>query len=209
MSHVIDPRQTQRRAIWALSLLIGVSLALRTSQLQSGFILHSHAAHAGPAGSISLMCEISAGIAPDIKALSRDIARRFHLAQGAAVSITRAAFAAAQAHGIDPTLVLAVAAVESKFKSGAVNPATGAAGLMQIMPKWHRDQILGVGGEPSLMLIAPNLTVGATILAEYLDAEGGDVNDALGRYLGAAGADRYVKRVDVERAHLTRVLKAG
>ena len=120
-----------------------------------------------------------------------------------------ATIAAAQAHGIDPTLVLAVAAVESKFRSGAVNPATGAAGLMQIMPKWHRDQILGVGGEPSLMLIAPNLTVGATILAEYLDAEGGDVNDALGRYLGTAGADRYVKRVDVERAHLTRVLKAG
>jgi soluble lytic murein transglycosylase-like protein len=206
MSHVIDSRRTQRRAILALSLLIGVSLALRTSQLQSGFILHSHA---GPARSLGLMCKISAEITPDIKALSRDIARRFHLARGAAVSITRAAFTAAQARGIDPTLVLAVAAVESKFKPGAINPATGAAGLMQIMPKWHRDQILGVGGEPSLLLIAPNLAVGATILAEYLDAEDGDVNDALGHYLGTSGADRYVKRVNLEMAHFTRVMKAG
>jgi soluble lytic murein transglycosylase-like protein len=167
MSHVIDPRRTQRRAILALSLLIGVSLALRTSQLQSGFILHSYA---GPARSLGLMCKISADMAPDIKALSRDIARRFHLAQGAAVSITRAAFTAAQARGIDPTLVLAVAAVESKFKPGAVNPASGAKGLMQIMPRWHRDKILSVGGEPSLLLIAPNFDVGATILGEYLDA---------------------------------------
>jgi hypothetical protein len=35
------------------------------------------------------------------------------------------------------------------------------------------------------------------------------VNDALGHYLGTAGADRYVKRVNLEMAHLARVMKAG
>jgi len=65
-----------------------------------------------------------------------------------------------------------------------------------------------VGGEPSLLLIAPNINVGAAILAEYVDAEDGDVTGALGHYLGTAGADSYVKRVRLEMAHLARVLKA-
>jgi soluble lytic murein transglycosylase-like protein len=206
MSTVIDPTRAQRRLAWAFCVLIGVSMCLRTSELQTELTMPSHPQ---PARSVAQMCTITAAdLAPGIKALSRDIARRFHLAEGAAVGITRAAFTAAQARGIDPTLVLAIAAVESKFKPGAVNPATGAKGLMQIMPRWHHDKILDVGGEPSLMLIAPNIAVGAAIMAEYLDAEDGDIQDALGHYLGTAGAERYVRRVNVEMAHLTRVMKA-
>jgi hypothetical protein len=206
MSPVIDSTRTQRRLVWMLSLLIGASMCLRTSDLQSGLTM---VPHPEPVQSIGLMCQIpTMGLAPGMKALSRDIARRFHLAEGAAVGITRAAFTAAQARGIDPTLVLAIAAVESKFKPGAVNPTTGAMGLMQIMPRWHHDKILNVGGEPSLMLIAPNIAVGAAIMAEYLHAEDGDIEDALGHYLGTTGAERYVRRVNMEMAHLTRVMKA-
>jgi hypothetical protein len=206
MSPVIDPTRAQRRIAWALSALIGAAMCLRTTELQSEFISlpHPHSTR-----SIGATCRIPASdLAPGINALSRDIARRFHLAEAAAISITRAAFTAAQVRGIDPTLVLAIAAVESKFKPGAVNPTTGAKGLMQIMPRWHQDKILGIGGEPSLMLIAPNIAVGAAIMSEYLDAEDGNVQDALGHYLGTAGADRYVRRVSVEMAHLTRVMKA-
>ena len=49
---------------------------------------------------------------------------------------------------------------------------------------------------------------GAAIMAEYLDAEDGDIKDALGHYLGTTGAERYVRKVNLEMAHLTRVLKA-
>ena len=206
MSPVIDPTRAQRRLAWAFSLLIGVSMCLRTSELQSEFTMITLPE---PVLSIGPTCRNPAmDSAPGIRALSRDIARRFHLAEGAAVGITRAAFTAGQARGIDPTLVLAIAAVESKFKPGAVNPATGAKGLMQIMPRWHQDKIHGIGGESSLMLIAPNISVGAAIMAEYLDAEDGDIQDALGHYLGTTGAETYVRRVNVEMAHLTRVMKA-
>jgi len=199
--------RAQRKTFWLLTLLIGACLCLRTEELQSEWISIVRAGEPQPQES---SCTIpTAGIRPGVTALSRDIARRFHLVEGAAMSITRAAFMAAQARGIDPTLVLAIVAVESKFKPGAVNPATGAKGLMQIMPQWHRAKILDVGGESSLMLIAPNIDVGAAILSEYLDAGGGDIEDALGRYLGTAGGDRYVKRVHVEMAHLTRVMKDG
>jgi soluble lytic murein transglycosylase-like protein len=123
------------------------------------------------------------------------------------MSITSAAFRAARMQGIDPTLVLAVAAVESKFRPRAVNQSTGATGLMQVVPKWHPEKVDSVGGESSLLLVAPNIDVGAAILAEYVDAEDGNITDALGRYLGAAGADHYVSRVRREMAHLSRVLE--
>jgi len=206
MSPVIDPTRARRRLSLAFCGLIGASMCLRTSELQTELTMPPHPQSVR---SVAQMCTIPpSDLAPGIKALSRDIARRFHLAEGAAVGITRAAFTAAQARGIDPTLVLAIAAVESKFKPGAVNPATGAKGLMQIMPRWHHDKILDVGGEPSLMLIAPNIAVGAAIMAEYLDAEDGDIQDALGHYLGTTGAETYVRRVNVEMAHLARVMKA-
>ena len=206
MSHVIDKRSTQRLILRVLSVLMGLSLVLRSSDLQSEFISISRTL-SRPL--LAPTCRIPAtDITPEINVLSRDIGKRFHLPQSAAQSITSAAFSAAQVRGIDPTLVLAVAAVESKFKPRAVNPSTGAKGLMQVVAKWHQDKVLGVGGEPSLLLIAPNINVGADILAEYVDAEGGNVTGALGHYLGAAGADSYVKRVRLEMAHLARVLKA-
>src|SRR6202023_4095945 len=107
MSPVIDRTRAQRRLAWTLSALIGVSMCLRPSELQTEFPMCSQPE---PARSIGLTCRILAtDMAPGIKALSRDIARRFHLAEGAAVGITRAAFSAGQARAIDPTLVLAIA----------------------------------------------------------------------------------------------------
>ncbi len=196
-----------------MSLALGISLLLRPSQPQSESVSLANAlpsaVRASAAPLLAFTCPISGNdIAPEIRALSRDIARHFHVGENAAASITRAAYNAAQAHGIDPMLVLAVAAVESKFKPHAVNPETGAAGLMQVMPRWHQDKIMDVGGEPSLFLIAPNINVGAAILAEYIDAGNGDIENALGHYAGGVSADRYVKMVRLEMTHFAKVLQA-
>jgi soluble lytic murein transglycosylase-like protein len=210
MSHVSAGMSSCHRALWIVSVLLGACLLLRPSDLQPE--LSPLARNESPLALsplLALTCRIPQAVAPEIKALSRDIGRRFHLAQSAAMSITTAAFSAAQVRGIDPTLVLAVAAVESKFKPQAVNASTGAKGLMQVVPKWHQDKVRGVGGEPSLLLIAPNINVGAAILAEYVVAGEGNITDALGHYLGTAGADHYINSVRSEMAHLTKVLKAG
>jgi soluble lytic murein transglycosylase-like protein len=199
--------------LWFVSSLLGLCLVLRTSNLPQEFVARTssplpHAA-AATASLLGFTCPISGNdIAPEINALSHDIARHFHVAESAAASITRAAYTAAQARGLDPTLVLAVAAVESKFQPHAVNSVTGATGLMQVMPKWHQDKITDVGGDSSLFLIAPNINVGAAILAEYLDAGNGNLENALSHYSGSSGADRYVKLVRLEMAHLTRVLQS-
>ena len=67
---------------------------------------------------------------------------------------------AARRHGIEPSLVKAVAAVESRFKAGAVSPK-GATGLMQIMPATGRD----MGLQPADL---PKASVSAHGGAQYL-----------------------------------------
>lgn len=204
MSKVIDVEGKKRVTLWALSLAVGGCLLLRASELPLEPMSLSRPA---PPQAMVAPPALNKVIVSPVTALARDIARRFHLGRSAAVSITNAAFNAAQDRGIDPTLVLAVAAVESKFKPGAVNPATGATGLMQVVPKWHQDKVMDVGGESSLLLIAPNIEVGAAILAEYVDADAGNISSALGRYLGTAGANRYVNQVQREMEHLAKVLR--
>jgi soluble lytic murein transglycosylase-like protein len=205
MSKVIDTEGKKRVTLWALSLVVGICLLLRASELPLESLPLSQPL-SPPQVALAPPVVNKVSVSP-VTALARDIARRFHLGRSAAVSITNAAFNAAQDRGIDPTLVLAVAAVESKFKPGAVNPATGATGLMQVVPKWHQDKVMGVGGESSLLLIAPNIDVGAAILAEYVDADAGNITSALGRYLGTAGANRYVNQVQHEMEHLAKVLR--
>jgi soluble lytic murein transglycosylase-like protein len=204
MNEVSHTLHGAHRALRLICVAVGLALMLRTSGLSD--LALSPPPSTSAQESACPMPERA--FAAEISAVSRDIGRRFHLAQSAAVSITAAAFSAAQARGIDPTLVLAVAAVESKFRAHALNASTGAAGLMQVVPKWHQDKVVHVGGESSLLLVAPNIRVGAAIIAEYLSAENGNVTDALARYLGTAGADRYVNRVRLEMAHLTRVLES-
>jgi soluble lytic murein transglycosylase-like protein len=206
--------------------MLGLALLGHTATLSSGWVAapnataqtiaaqpsaaQSNAAQSNAAPGIRVgapaLCRIpTTALAPALEALSKDIARRFHLAESAALGITHAAFTAGRLRGIDPVLVLAVAAVESKFKSRAVNSVTGATGLMQVVPQWHQDKIVKLGGDPALLLIEPNIAVGTAILADYLKAEDGDLEHALGRYLGSADGGHYKKRVQVEMQHLANV----
>ncbi|GAC1306135.1 MAG: hypothetical protein NVSMB10_10600 [Steroidobacteraceae bacterium] len=194
------------RYVALLWLIAAGALFWPAGEPQSEFFSRAHPAGPRPQ---PLTCRIpNEPVALRIKALSNDIARRFHVAEATAMSITHAAFSAAGNRGIDPTLVLAVAAVESRFKSEAVNRVTGAKGLMQVVAQWHPVEVRGAGGEPSMLLIAPNIDVGAAILAQYLHAADGNVEHALDHYLGKAGAQHYLQGVRRERAHLSSILTA-
>ncbi len=202
MKPVVKVAFVKPRWSWLFSILVGVGLLAHPAGLLSDGVAPAPVMAAVAARSCPMPMQ---ALSPAIAALARDIARRFHLAQSAAMGITQAAFSAGQMHGVDPVLVLAVAAVESKFRSRIVNPSTGATGLMQVVPQWHQDKIVRVGGDPALLLIRPNITVGTVILAEYLNAEDGNLENALSRYLGSGGGVRYAERVHAELVHLTRV----
>ena len=90
-----------------------------------------------------------------------------------------------------PELVLAVIEVESNFDQYAISSA-GALGLMQVMPFWLKE--IGRDGD-NLFKPTTNLRMGCTILRYYMNIEKEDLLQALARYNGSKGSNRYGNKV--------------
>lgn len=86
--------------------------------------------------------------------------------------------------GLDPTLILAVTAVESGFNPNAVSKK-GAQGLMQVMTRVHADKYQFFGGLTAAFDPDVNMRVGSLILREYI-AKGGSLEAGLRMYVGAS-----------------------
>ncbi len=111
------------------------------------------------------------------------------------LEVVAAAFREGQRHGLDPTLILAVIAVESRFNPIAESEQ-GAVGLMQVVPRFHMDKIAAFG-VPSMLLPEANIAIGTLILKDAIRRGGSD----------AAGLQLYNGSWDDEtRAYANRVL---
>ena len=85
---------------------------------------------------------------------------------------------------IDPTLILAIMAIESSFNPFAQS-SVGAQGLMQVMTKVHTDKYENFGGHFAAFDPVTNLRVGVKVLQECI-ARAGSVEGGLRYYVGAA-----------------------
>jgi soluble lytic murein transglycosylase-like protein len=139
------------------------------------------------------------------RALAEFISKRWRIAETAATSFVSIAYRAGKRHSVDPVLILAVVAIESRYNPVAESVA-GAKGLMQIIPKYHLDKLLDHGGEDALLDPEVNIHVGAQILREYVRRLG-DQEAALQRYAGAFDepTSRYAAKVFEERMRLEPV----
>jgi transglycosylase-like protein with SLT domain len=100
--------------------------------------------------------------------------------------LERLAREAAERHGLDPDLVMAVVSVESAFQPRAVSPK-GARGLMQLMPPTARELGVQDAFDP-----AANLDGGSRHLSALMARYNGDLNKALAAYNAGQGAvDRH------------------
>ena len=89
-------------------------------------------------------------------------------------------------HGVDPRLIAAVAARESRFNPNAVSPV-GACGVMQLMPS--TAHFLGVN---NVFDARENVMAGARYLRTLLDTFHGDLDLTLAAYNAGPGAvQRY------------------
>lgn len=142
----------------------------------------------------------------DQRVLAEFIAKRFRVARDAVGGVVATAFRAGSEHRVDPLLVLAVVAVESRFNPVAESPL-GAMGLMQVLPKYHQDKLTEHGGDAALLDPVLNIEIGTHILREYL-RRAGDLESGLQMYVGAVDepSARYAGRVLSERARLTQQL---
>ncbi|KLR56768.1 lytic transglycosylase domain-containing protein [Diaphorobacter sp. J5-51] len=107
---------------------------------------------------------------------------------------------------LDPTLILAVMAVESSFNPFAQSPV-GAQGLMQVMTRVHTDKYEGFGGHLAAFDPVANLRVGVKVLQECI-ARAGSLEDGLRYYVGAANLPDdggYAAKVLAEHFRLRQV----
>jgi soluble lytic murein transglycosylase-like protein len=93
--------------------------------------------------------------------------------------------------GLDPSLVLSIILVESKFNPYAIS-TKGAIGFMQIMPFWINQ--FGHQKE-DLFDVNTNVRYGCIILKYYLELEHQNISRALARYNGSLGTDKYSAQV--------------
>ena len=144
---------------------------------------------------------------PAQQALVDHVSRRFLVAAAVTERMVAAAHRAADEVGLDPLLVLAVIAVESRFNPIAES-GMGAKGLMQIIPRFHLDKLNAAGGEDAVFHPESNILVGARILQEYVYRTGTLVA-GLQQYNGASRDANayYAQRVMAERERLEQVVR--
>jgi soluble lytic murein transglycosylase-like protein len=142
------------------------------------------------------------------RALSEFLAKRYKVSQAITFDLVTIAHAAGQQIGLDPLLIIAVIAVESRFNPIAES-VQGAKGLMQVIPKYHVDKFREYGGEKYAVFDPEtNILVGTQILKDYL-AQTGSLNSALQLYVGASSEedDPYIGKVMTEKQRLQQVLR--
>jgi hypothetical protein len=156
---------------------------------------------------------VSRATATDLKDLPRQqatlatwIARRYKVAPEPIAALVQEAWQIGQRAGLDPTLILAIMAVESSFNPFAQS-AVGAQGLMQVMTRVHNEKYDSFGGKHAAFDPISNLRVGVLVLKECI-VRAGSLHEGLRRYVGAALQEDdggYASRVLAEQAHMRNV----
>jgi hypothetical protein len=134
------------------------------------------------------------------------ISRRYKVAPEPVSRLVKEAWTVGAKTNVEPTLILAIMAIESSFNPFAQSPV-GAQGLMQVMTRVHDDKYEPFGGNHAAFDPVTNLRVGVRVLKECI-ARAGSVEGGLRFYVGAANlADDggYAWKVLAEQAHLRTV----
>lgn len=134
------------------------------------------------------------------------LSRRYRVAAAAVEPLVLTAQEAGARTGLDPVLLVAVMAIESGFNPIAESPM-GAQGLMQVIPRFHRDKIDAVPGD-DLLDPAVNIHVGALVLKECV-LRAGSLEAGLQQYAGAVSDSEglYAAKVLAEKQRIETALR--
>jgi hypothetical protein len=142
----------------------------------------------------------------EIDALAMLVAKRYRIANETTRDLVAAAYREGRRVELDPLLIVAIIAVESRFNPIAESDA-GAQGLMQVIPSHHKDR-MEAAGVGSLLDPHDNIRLGAQILKEYIRRGGTEVA-GLQIYNGstADATHAYAVKVLGERQRLQQAIQ--
>jgi soluble lytic murein transglycosylase-like protein len=143
------------------------------------------------------------------KAVTSHLTKKFGLSPEDTAHYVAQAIAVGKEVNLDPTLILAVMAIESSFNPRAESRA-GAQGLMQVRTHVHQEKFEPYGGPLAAFIPEANIRVGALILKACI-AKAGSLEAGLKRYLGApnaaSGINTYTGKVFYEREELRSIAR--
>ena len=196
--------------------IAGIVLALGVAWLMAGNVSSAGALSAAAPSVPSLavsnerqkpeLAEIS--LSPVMKKALSYVAQRYRVSATALTPVFEAAQAVGQERRIDPLLIVAIIAIESRFNPFAESPM-GAQGLMQVIPRFHMDKVPEDAGERPFLDPETNIRIGATVLAEAIRLRG-SLTGGLQFYAGSSDpAGGYANRVLAEKARLEQAAQRG
>jgi len=192
-----------------LAFLAAISIApLYTSGRATLGTADAPAAEPEPAlPASSVRARPAATASPESVVLTEYLSQRYRLDPDATRQLVNAACDAGQQEGLDPLLVLAVIAIESRFNPIAES-IIGAKGLMQVVPAMHADKIDALGGAQAMLDPMINIHVGARILSEYIVRQG-SLEAGLQFYNGASSdaTAAYARKVLAEQERLRQAVR--
>ena len=134
------------------------------------------------------------------------LSRKYNVAPEPISALVAEAYETGSRTKLDPTLILAIMAIESGFNPFAQSPV-GAQGLMQVMTKIHSDKYDGFGGRLAAVDPVSNLRVGVKVLQECI-SRAGSLEGGLKFYVGAGNMEDdggYTAKVLAEHYRLQAV----
>jgi hypothetical protein len=94
---------------------------------------------------------------------------------------------------LPPNLIIHIINRESGFRP-LITSRAGALGLMQVIPKWHKEKLEAMKiSEDEVYYINNNIKLGCWIFREYFD-QTGDIEKTLKKYVGG-NHETYIKNI--------------
>jgi soluble lytic murein transglycosylase-like protein len=135
------------------------------------------------------------------------LSHRYRVAPEPVSRLVQEAWRMGHREKLEPTLILAVMAIESGFNPFAQS-AVGAQGLMQVMTRVHDAKYEVFGGNHAAFDPVTNLRVGVQVLKECITRAGGSLEGGLRRYVGATNLNDdggYATKVLAEHKYLHQI----
>ena len=140
-------------------------------------------------------------------AVAQWLSRRYKVAPEPISRLVQESWAIGQRVNVEPTLILAIMAIESGFNPFAQS-SVGAQGLMQVLTRVHDAKYEPFGGTLAAFDPITNLRVGVQVLKDCI-RRGGSVEEGLRHYVGAgnlADDSGYAARVLAEDQQMKAVI---
>ena len=119
-----------------------------------------------------------------------------------AKEITRVVFNESLNQDISQSLIIAIIRTESNFNERVVSKE-GARGLLQVIPRWHKDKLKG--RNPSNIFVS--IEVGTKIIKDCMDKHNKNIAKSLNCYSGGGG-NNYKKIVMSHQNNLNKYIQS-